>query len=182
MPPIVKPLDTNSLYAYCPTCESNGNPSVMLMRAMDEVKCALGHQFSGQQLMSVAGHSEQGATASPTSNLNMVKLVDFQPDTPLDTDVKWPVFVHPKVRELLEQKFKGRLWVTISTHLAALADNAVVVLSGPDAAKLRKRGLTTGPQIVAALEAAATADSEREQLQRKIMDYENIFRQAGVTQ
>ena len=182
MPALLKPIDSNCLYMYCPSCEANGTPNSMLMRELDTVKCSLGHHFSGQQLMSVAGHSEQGATVAPTSNLNMVKLVAFQPDQPLETDVKQSIYCHPKVWEILKVKFKGRLWVTISTHLAALADSAIVILSGADAAKLRKRGLTTGPQIVAALEAAAVAESEREQLQRRITDYENIFRQAGVAQ
>ncbi|HXN71535.1 MAG TPA: hypothetical protein VN861_03165 [Candidatus Acidoferrales bacterium] len=182
MPALLKPIDSNCLYVYCAACEANGNPNVMLMRELDKVSCPLGHIYSGQQLMSVAGHSEQGATVAPTSNLNMVKLVDFQPDSPLDTDIKWNIFVHPQVRSLLEQKFKGRLWVTISTHLAALADNAIVILSGADAAKLRKRGLTTSPQIVAALDASAELEKEVARLQAQVEQYANIFRQAGVTQ
>jgi hypothetical protein len=173
----VMSLDTNSLYIYCPTCEANGTKNVPVNRDMDTAKCAFGHTFTGSLMMTVRPFS---GDLPDTANMSMVPLSSNEQPPP--TSIKWNIWVNPKVKELLESKFKGNLIATTDVLLSSLADGNVLIMSGPDVAKLKKRGISNGAQCVAALEASDNADAENRQLRAQIEKYESVFRQAGIGQ
>jgi hypothetical protein len=169
------PLDPNSLYMYCPTCEANGTKNVPVSRDMDTAKCALGHTFTGSLMMSVRPFS---GDLPDTAHMSMVPMAINEQPPP--TSVKWNVWINPKIKEMLESKFKGNLIATMDVLLSSLADGNVLLMSGPDVAKLKKRGISNGAQCVAALEASDNADAENRQLRAQIEKYEAIFRQVQV--
>lgn len=173
----VMPLDDSQLYVYCEVCKANGNPNSPLVRAMNEVTCKFGHKFSGSMMMSVAPFSgDQPDTAS----MSMVPLpINEQP--PL-TSEKWSVWVHPKVRAMLEQKYKGRLIATLDSIFGCLADGNVLILEGKDVAKLKKRGLSNGAQITAFVESTDAVQIENQQLRARLEQFEQLLRAAGVSQ
>ncbi len=162
---LVQPLDQSLAQLYCPMCAANGTPDVPLVREMHIVKCAFGHQYS-----SVSEAVARGAKMVPLP-LN---------EQPPITSIKWPVWVHPKVKELLESRYRGRLIATLDSVLGSLADGNVLILTGKDVEKLKKRGLSNGSQIVAAFDAMDNADKERQEMQSKLERYESIFREAGI--
>ena len=160
---LVPPLDQAQAQIYCPVCDANGTPSVPLVREMHICKCPFGHQYQ-----SVADAVNRGAKMIPMP-LN---------EQPPITSIKWQIWVHPKVKELLEQRYRGRLIATLDVLMSSLADGNVLIMSGPDVAKLKARGLNNGAQIVAALESQDQFEKERQQLMDKMAKYEEIFRQA----
>jgi hypothetical protein len=163
---MVIPLDQAMAQLYCGVCISNGTPGVMLMREMHLLKCGLGHQFN-----SVDEAIARGSTMVPLP-LN---------ERPPITSVKWEVFIHPKVRDMLTQKYRGRLWATLDSIFGVLADGNVLVIEGKDAAKLKARGAANGTQVIALLASMDSIESENKQLRAKIEQYDAIFRQAGVS-
>jgi hypothetical protein len=164
---LVAPLDQSLAQLYCGLCKSNGTPNVMLIREMHLLKCPLGHQYS-----SVDEAMMRGAEMVPLP-IN---------ERPPMTSVKWNVWVHPKVKELLEFKYKGRLIATLDVLLSSLADGNVLLISGEDVAKLKKRGISNGAQALAALEATDNTEAENRQLRAQVEKYESVFRQAGIGQ
>jgi hypothetical protein len=171
----VMPLDPNSLYIHCPTCEANGTKNVPVMREMDTCKCQLGHTFTGSLMMSVRPFS---GDQPDTAHMSMIPMAINEQPPP--TSIKWNIWVNPKVKELLESKFKGNLIATTDVLLSALADGNVLIMSGPDVAKLKKRGISNGAQCVAALEASDSVENENRELRAKVEKYTDIFRQAGI--
>lgn len=148
MPSLVKPLDNALAYTYCPTCRLNGNARSPLVRQMHEIKCSLGHSFTGGQLQSMLA--------------DMVPMQDIQPETPSITDEKWSIWINPKVRVRLEQKFPNRVIFTVATLLAALADDQLVMITGEQGEKLRKEhGIKSGAEMLAALESMKQTEQER---------------------
>ena len=173
----VAPLDDNSLYVYCETCKANGTPNSPLIRSMNEVQCQFGHKFSGSMMMSVRPFS---GDSPDTAHMSMVPMPLNEQPPP--TSIKVQFWLHPKVKEALEQRYRGNLIATTDSVLSALADGNVLLISGPDVAKLHKRGLKNGCQIIAALEATDNIESENRQLRAQIEKYESVFRAAGVGQ
>jgi len=173
----VMPLDPNSLYIHCPTCEANGTKNVPVNRDMDTAKCALGHTFTGSLMMTVRPFS---GDQPDTAHMSMVPLSSNEQPPP--TSVKWSVWINPKVKELLESRFKSNLIATLDVLLSSLADGNVLLMSGPDVGKLKKRGLSNGAQIIAALDATDNTETENRQLRAQIEKYESVFRAAGVGQ
>ena len=164
---LVQPLDQAHAQLHCGLCIANGTPGVMLIREMHVLKCPLGHQFG-----SVDEAIARGAEMVPLP-LN---------ERPPQTSIKWPIWVHPKVKEMLEQKYRGRLIATLDSVMGSLADGNVVILTGKDVDKLKKRGLSNGPQILAAIEATDNTETENRQLRAQIEKYESVFRAAGIGQ
>lgn len=164
---LVPPLDQGLAQLFCGICESNGTPGVMLMREMHILKCPFSHQFSS------TGEAIARGSKMVQTPLN---------EQPPQTSIKWPVWIHPKVKELLEQRYHGRLIATLDSVLGSLADGNVLIVEGKDVAALKKRGLSNGAQIVAALDAIDSADRDRQQMMDKIARYEEVFRAAGIGQ
>jgi hypothetical protein len=169
------PIDSNQLYVYCEVCKANGNPTSPLARSMDKVQCSFGHIFSGSMMMSVAANS---GDLPDTANMSMVPLpINEQP--PL-TSEKRSVWVHPKVWTMLEQKYKGRMIATLDSIFGCLADGNVLILEGKDVAKLKKRGLSNGAQVIAYIDSTDSIQSENAQLRSRIEQFESLLRAAGV--
>src|SRR5882724_684991 len=116
MPTLVKELDQALAYVYCPTCRLTGNDKAPLTRNMHQLQCQFGHTFTGAQVTAMMA--------------DMVPMQAVQPETPSITDIKWTIWVNPKVKEKLEHKFPNRLIFTIATLLAALADDTLVMITG----------------------------------------------------
>lgn len=164
---LVAPLDQALAQMHCGMCKSNGTPGVMLIREMHLLKCPLGHQFSSwDEALSRGGE--------------MVRLpVNEQPPP---TSVKWPIWINPRAKSLIEQRYHGCIIATIDVLMGALADGNVLIIGGPDATKLKKRGLSNAGQMIAALEATDNTENENRQLRAQIERYEAVFRQAGIGQ
>ena len=175
MPTKVTSLDSSAMYIYCRVCAANGNPKSPLRREMDTVKCALGHTMQGSTSMT-ASHGELPATAS----MDMVKANEIFLEQPTITDMKWPIFVNPKVKEKLESKFSGRLMITLGTYLAALADDSMIILTGEEAAKLRKLGVHNGKEMLASIEGGKIAERERDEAVASVTKFMGVLKAAGV--
>jgi hypothetical protein len=173
----VAPLDDSQLYVYCPTCQSNGNPKSPLIRVMDSVKCQFGHPFQGSMMMTVPAFS---GLQPDTAQMSMVEMPrDEQPPV---TSEKWTVWIHPKVRGMLQQKYRGRLIATLDSMFGCLADENVLILSGQDVGKLRKRGIKNGAQVIAAIEAMDSMGNENKQLRERVEQFESLLKAVGVSQ
>jgi hypothetical protein len=162
---LVQPLDQSQAQLYCPMCDANGTPNVPLVRELHVCKCPFSHQYS-----SVGEAIARGAKMIPMP-------LNEQP--PL-TSIKMNVWVHPKVKELLEQRYRGRLIVTLDSVLGSLADGNVLIVTGADVDKIKKRGASNGAQIVSLLETTDNIATENAQLRSTIEKYENVFRSAGI--
>jgi hypothetical protein len=171
----VMPLDDSQFYVYCDVCKANGTPNSPLVRSMNEVKCQFGHTFSGSMMMSVRPFS---GDQPDTVNMDMVKTPISEQPPP--TSVKTTFWLHPRVIEALKNRYPYNLIATADTVLSSLADGNVLIISGADVAKLKKRGCSNGAQIVAALEAMDGTEIENKQLRDKIARYEEVFKAAGV--
>jgi hypothetical protein len=148
-------------------CKSNGTPGVMLIRETYMLKCPLGHQYSSFDEAIARGGE-------------MVRLpVNEQPPP---TSIKWPIWVNPRTKELIEKKYHGCVIATLDVLMGALADGNVLIIAGKDAAALKKRGLSNGLQIVSSLEATDNTETENKQLRAQIEKYESVFRAAGIGQ
>jgi hypothetical protein len=91
------------------------------------------------------------------------------------------LWVHPKVKDTLESKYRGRLIATTDVLLSSLADGNVLIMSGEDVAKLHKRGLKNGAQILSALDASDNTERENQQLRTRLEQFDALLKQAGVT-
>ena len=141
-----------------------GHPDVKLVREMHVIKCALGHTFSGADLLAL--------------DPDMIKAVDMQPEQPVLTDIKWPIWIHPQIKSKLETKYHGRLWVTIATCLAALADDQMVMITGDQGKELRKLGLKSGPEIVAMAQGFKSMEKELQEANLQIQKFMTLLKQA----
>jgi hypothetical protein len=166
MPTQIPTLDQSLVYTWCPTCRMQGNPRSPLTREMHAIKCSLGHQFTGQQLQAMGA--------------DMVKAGEVYTEQPTITDIKWSIFVNPKVREKLESKFSGRLMITLGTYLAALADDSMIILTGEEAAKLRKLGVHNGKEMLASIEGGKIAERERDEAVKSVEKFMGVLKAAGV--
>jgi hypothetical protein len=170
----VQPLDDSQLYVYCEVCKQNGNPQSPLVRAMNEVQCRFGHKFSGSLMMTVRQFS---GDQPDTANMSMVPLpLNEQP--PL-TSEKWitpPIWVHPKVKAMLLEKYKGRWIATLDSVFGALADGNVLIITGAEVAKLKKKGISNGSQVVAALESLDQSNRERDEAVKELDKFREMLR------
>lgn len=168
---ILRPIDQGQSYIYCPTCRTNGNPKSMLSRDMHRVSCMFGHQWD------LSGFRQ--LLAQQPDMAKMEELLVEQPDPRC---VRWTVYVLPETKEALEHKLVGRLHATTGVLMAALASDEVIFLTGEPAAKLKKKGLNTGEQIVAALDGVAQMEADRDAAIKRLETLTAMLRNAGVTE
>jgi len=168
VPPIVPALNESLAYTYCPTCRNNGSTTVMLTRELHLFKCPFGHQFQYADLQRF------GAEMTPAG--------DVYREQPHPEAMKWPIFVMPRIKQRLEEKYPNRLMTTIATMLDLLADDAVIFIQGSEAIELRKRGLANGSQIIAALQSVAEIEKQRKDAIDQLEKLQRILRDAGVTE
>lgn len=111
----------------------------------------------------------------------MVKAVDMFLEQPSPTDVKWGIFINPQVRAKLEEKFRGRLLITIGTLLAALADGSLVMITGEQARDLKKLGINNGAEMLSMAKSMEQTEKERTQLLEQVSRFQDLLKQVGVT-
>jgi hypothetical protein len=165
---IVQPLDPRSSYIYCPTCIRN-DVRVVLTRDMFQFKCQFSHQFTYGELMAM---SERGEL------IEMIKTRIIE--QPADTDVKREIWIHPTLWERLNQKLEGRLLITLRTVFAALADDSIIFIEGPEVKELRLQGVKTGKDILAMLRNAKEMEQTVATLQRQLDLLAPILNAAGL--
>lgn len=167
MPTLVTELDQAKAYTWCPICRQNGNSQSPILRDGHILKCNFGHQLSGSDLQRFGA--------------DMVKSSEIFHEQPTITDIKWPIFVNPKVKEKLEIKFAGRIMITLATYLAALSDDAVVLITGEQATEMRKLGIKNGGEILAAIKTAKETERELDDARGQIEKFHQIIKSAGVS-
>jgi hypothetical protein len=171
MPNIIKPLDDSLAYMYCPICRQQGTVNSHLRREMQTVRCQFGHSWdttSFRQLLS------QHPDMTPMSELCI--------EQPSPNTSPWKIFVTPETRQAFETKFAGRVFVTMGTFIAALCSDEIIFVDGEIAGKLKAKGLGSGASIWAAIESAATLESERDQAIKRLEQLMALLRQSGVTE
>lgn len=167
MPTLVTEINQSLAYTWCPICRNNGNSQSPLVRELHIVKCQFGHVFTGAQLQ------QMGA--------DMIKADEVFHEHPALTDVMWKLPVNPKVKEVIETKFKGRVLVTIGTLLAALADGSLVMITGEQARDLKKLGINNGADMLALAQSMEQTEKERQQLLDQVGKFQELLKQVGVT-
>jgi len=168
MPPIVPQINESLAYTYCPTCRDNGNQNVMLTRELHLMKCPFGHTFQWGDLQ--------------RRRAEMTPMGDIFQEQPNPEAMKWPIFVMPRVKMMLEEKFKGRVMTTIATMLDLLVDDSVIFIQGSEAQELKKRGLNNGAQIIAALNSMTGLEKQRSDAIEQLQRLQRLLRDAGVTE
>ena len=121
-----------------------------------------------------------GGALPDTAHMSMVKLIDHQPEQPQITDVKWPIYVHPLVRQKIEERYAGRVMTTISTLLMALADGSLVMITGEQGLKLKSMGIKNGLEMVATAESVKEMEKELADAHARLEQFQKILQAAGV--
>ena len=172
MPTQIRPLSRDSAYTYCPICRDNGVPNSLLHRdSVGKISC----QFNHSPSILVP---DSGTSGLAPMTADAIKAVDLQPEIPLITDVAWKIFIQPQTKAKFEEKFKGRGMATISTLLMALVDNAIVIITGPDAIKLRKLGIKSGQEMLAFVESMKSIEKERDDLASQVTKFMKLMQSA----
>jgi hypothetical protein len=165
---IVPTLDPRSAYIYCPACLQNGN-KVILSRDTYQFRCQFAHTYEYSQLQAMAAAGE------------LVEMVKTRiVEQPSDQDVKREVWVHPILWERLQEKFQGRFLVTMRTIFAALADDSIIFIEGPDIKELKLYGVKNAKDIVSAIKSARELEDQIKILQKQLDLLQPILQAAGL--
>jgi hypothetical protein len=169
MPNIIKELQQDLAYMYCPSCRQQGTVNSHLRREMQTVRCQFGHSWdttSFRQLL--AQHPDM----TPMSELCI--------EQPSPNTSPWKIFVTPETRQAFETKFAGRVFVTMGTFIAALCSDEIIFVDGEAAGKLKAKGLGTGASIVAAIESATQLERERDDAIKRLTELMGLLKNAGI--
>lgn len=166
---IVPTLDQHRAYIYCPTCAAQGNAEVELARDTYQFRCPFGHawDYSAIQKMIESGQ--------------VVRMVRTQViELPSDHAKPYQVYMAPGTWERLQQKFSGRLHVTLGTVMDALADDSIIFIDGKDVQEMKLYGIKTGKDIIAEIQSAREMEKQLESLQKQLDLLAPILRAAGL--
>ena len=166
---IVPPLDDRRAYMFCPLCAINGTKTE-LRREQHLMLCGLGHAFEYamiQQMMKSGNPPE------------MIKTEIIE--KPSDHAEKVGVWMAPGTWKLLQERYHGRLWVTLGTVMDALADGSIIFITGEDAKKLRDMGVKSSKDMVAMAEGSKQLEEQMKQQQAVIDKLQPILAAAGVS-
>jgi hypothetical protein len=166
----LKIMDDGAAYMYCPICQRAGTPNVPLRRQMHTITCTLnaGHQFSFEQLRRMSAEMQPMST--------------MLTETPNPNSIVWKIYVAPRTKESIEERYPGRVIVTVATLLDALADDELIFITGAEAADLKKRGLRNGIDIIAALNSFAQLEKERGEAIAQLDRVRGMLSSLGVEQ
>lgn len=166
MPTLITELDQAKAYTWCPICRQNGNDKSPVLRDGHVLKCNFGHILSGSDLQRFGA--------------DMVKANEVFHETPTITDIRWPIFVNPKVKEKLEVKYAGRIMITLATFLAALSDDSIVMITGEQATELRKLGIHNGAEMLSVVKSAKETERSLDEANSSIEKFMKLVAAAGV--
>jgi hypothetical protein len=175
VPNIIKELMADSAYIWCPTCRGNGNPRVMLKRRNHLLVCTFGHQFDSTHQLGSKDPMD-GFYDKP----DMTPMSELLTEQPSANAEKWSIWVHPRTKQRLIDKFPQNLWVTLGVLLDSLCDGSLILISGEDAKKLRASGVTNGATAVAMTESSKQLEKDRDQAVQKLDELQQILKAAGV--
>jgi hypothetical protein len=165
---IVPQLDDHRAYVFCPTCKLNGT-QIELRRDTYQFRCDFGHVFEYARLQQMI----DGGQAELLIRLNVI-------ENPSDHSQAYKVFMIPQTWERLNQKFAGRLWVTLGTVFDALADDSIIFIEGKDVKEMRTMGIKTGKDIIAAIHSAKELEKQIADMQKQLELLKPILAAAGV--
>lgn len=168
MPNLVPTLDERRSYIYCPVCAQNGTKAE-LRREQHMMLCPFAHAFEYsmiQQMMKSGNPPEMLKT----------EIVE----QPSEHAEKVGVWMHPRTWQLLQERYKGRLWVTLGTTMDALADGSIIFITGEDATKLRAAGIKSSKDMVAMAESRKDIEQQIADQQKIIDKLTPILNAAGV--
>lgn len=157
---------------YCPTCRNlaklTGNDSlnrIELVRDPDAFRCPNGHPFTSYaELMAMEPE--------------LIKLIPKETPGPNDTKVE--VWVNKDIWTQFAAKYPAQLNATVESILRLYLVGEPVIIDGGQAAHLRKLGVKTGAEMVAALEVAKTLEAQLQTAEEKISLMQSLFQGAGV--
>ena len=157
---------------YCPTCRNlakiTSNPvlnAIELVRDPDAMRCANGHVFPDYQAL-MAMEPE------------LIKLIPKETPGPNDTKVE--VWVNKDIWTQFSAKYPAQVNATVESILRLYLVGEPVIIDGGQAAHLRKLGVKTGAEMVAALEVAKTLEAQLQTAEEKISLMQSLFQGAGV--
>ena len=110
----------------------------------------------------------------------MVPASEIVMEQPDPRSMAYKIFLLPATWERFNQKFKGRVHITIATLLEALIDGQFLIITGEDAAKLKAKGLNNSQQILAALDGIAKLESDLETANARLGRLMEIMKAAGA--
>lgn len=160
MPGQLQPLNDAIGYLYCPTCRTNGTDKVMMKRELHLLKCPFGHQFEWAQVSRM--------------NPDMTPMSAILTEQPNPLAVQWKLYIMPKVKQALEEKYPGRLMTTLGSLFDALAEDQIIFIQGSEATELKKRGIKNGREVVAALDSYKEMERERDEAIKQFQKFRDI--------
>jgi hypothetical protein len=166
---LVPKLDDSRSYIYCPTCRTQSNSEVELARDTYQFRCMFGHSWT------------YAAIQQMIQNGQVVEMVRTQIiEQPSPHAQAYKIFIVPSTWERFNQKYSGRVFITIGTMLDAMADESVIFIDGPEVKELRLRGLKTGKDILAMIQSAKELERENETLTKQLALLAPLLAAAGL--
>jgi hypothetical protein len=150
----------------CPFCSDLGHAGVEMRKDGHRFICPLQHELDIHTLqrMQKAGRK-----------IEMIPLRVIENPSPNMVQVK--VWINPATWAVIQEKFAGRLIVTLDTFFNYLASGEIMFVLGPDVEKLRALGITKPQDIVAAVEGMKELEEVHKALIAKLQP---IFDAASV--
>jgi len=166
---IVPELNQAAAYLYCPLCRQNGNPKVMMSRENHQFKCPvnLSHILDWNQMMAL--------------NADKVQLADVMQEQPDSRCMSFKIFLIPETWQDFQKKFAGRVWITIGTLFSAMVSDELFIITGPDAAALRAKGLKNSAQVLASLDSNTKLEQERDQAKEQLERLMGLIKEAQAS-
>jgi hypothetical protein len=164
---IVPRLDESRSYIFCPTCESQGHESIEMRKDGYRFICPLSHELDIHTVQKLVTAGRK---------LHMVPLQIIEQPSP--NMVKASFWIHPDVLACLQEKFKGRFIVTLDTYFHLLTDPHLMIISGEDAEKLKKQGLSSAKDILAMAEGRKELEEVHKALIERLTPIFNAAAQA----
>lgn len=166
---LVPTLDEHRAYIYCPTCQSIGNPEVELARDTYQFRCMFGHSW------------DYGTLQKMIENGQVVRMIKTQIiEQPSDHAKPYKVYMAPGTWEKINQRYAGRLHVTLGTVMDALADESIIFIDGPDVVELKQLGIKSGKDIISALKSARELEQQISTLQKQLDMLAPLLKVAGL--
>lgn len=166
---LVPTLDERRAYIFCPTCQSTGNSEVELTRDTYQFRCMFGHSW------------DYAALQKMIENGQVVRMIKTQViERPSDHAKPYQVYMAPGTWEKINQRYSGRLHVTLGTVMDALADESIIFIDGPDVVELKTLGIKSGKDIISALKSAREMEQQISTLQKQLDMLAPLLRAAGL--
>jgi hypothetical protein len=149
-------------------CEDLGHPASIMRRSGHLFTCTLNHQLDvqGVQRYALAGRK-----------LHMTPLQVIE--NPAPGMVKHPFWINPEALAIIQEKFKGRVIVTMDNYFNTIADYPnFMIISGAEVAALKKIGINSAKDILAMAEGRKELEETHRALIERLTPIFNAAQQA----